>query len=279
MNSKEIKILIIGIILALIAGGFTYWLQSKEENPDTKVEEQDQEQKEEKTEKEKKEEKEDENESSEPVKYEKGKYLENLDDSEIKTEPAKKDSTFNQKEKPKKGDLIGEIETNKGTIKLKLFPNQAPKTVKSFVLLAKKGYYDGIIFHRIINNFMIQTGDPKGTGTGGASAWDGKFDNELTPNLSNIPGSLSMANAGLQGGKGTNGSQFFINQIDNSRLDGFSNGKPKDCSASRTSCHSVFGQVFEGMDIVNKIASAETLSGDKPKEEIKMIKVKVYEKK
>ena len=117
----------------------------------------------------------------------------------------------------KKGDTIATIHTNYGDVKVWFFPKYAPKAVENFTTHAKEGYYNGLIFHRVINNFMIQGGDPKGTGQGGASIWKGKnkkidsgngFKNEISKSLFNIRGALSMANAGAD----TNGSQFFINQ-------------------------------------------------------------------
>ena len=103
------------------------------------------------------------------------------------------------------------IKTNHGEIVIQLFPEQAPKTVENFVGLAKKGYYDGVIFHRVINDFMIQGGDPTGTGMGGESIWGAPFEDEFSNELFNIRGALSMANAG----PATNGSQFFIVQNQN----------------------------------------------------------------
>ena len=100
------------------------------------------------------------------------------------------------------------IETSMGTIQLQLFPEQAPKTVENFVTHAKAGYYDGMTFHRVIPNFMIQGGDPTGTGMGGESIWGQPFEDEFSPELYNLRGALSMANAGPN----TNGSQFFIVQ-------------------------------------------------------------------
>lgn len=106
------------------------------------------------------------------------------------------------------------IKTNRGDILVQLFPEVAPKTVKNFVELAKKGYYDGVIFHRVIPDFMIQGGDPTGTGMGGESIYGEKFEDEFSPQVFNFRGALSMANAGPN----TNGSQFFIvnNHLNNS---------------------------------------------------------------
>ena len=158
---------------------------------------------------------------------------------------------------PEKGEDIVVITTTKGIIKARLFEKAAPKTVENFVGHIKNKYYDGIIFHRVIPDFMVQTGDPSGTGMGGESIWGGKFEDEFSKDLSNTRGALSMANAG----PGTNGSQFFIVQAtETSWLDGK---------------HSVFGQVFEGMDVVDAIANAPRDAMDKPLEEISMQKVEI----
>ena len=165
---------------------------------------------------------------------------------------------FDQTAMPKKGEQIVVMETSKGTIKLRLFPEVAPKTVENFVGLIEKGYYDGIIFHRVIPDFMIQGGDPTGTGTGGESIWGKNFEDEFSNKAHNIRGALSMANAG----PGTNGSQFFIVQAEGGTpwLDGH---------------HTVFGQVFEGMDTVDEIVSVERDIRDKPLEDVKMKSVEL----
>ena len=150
------------------------------------------------------------------------------------------------------------LETNKGTIKFELLEEDAPKTTENFRLLAEKGYYDGIIFHRVIKNFMIQGGDPKGEGYGGESAWGGKFDDEInksTP-LYHGPysqGTVAMANSGPD----TNGSQFFIMHKD----------YPLPPSYTK------FGNVIEGQDVVNSIAESATGNNDKPIERVVMEKV------
>ncbi len=163
---------------------------------------------------------------------------------------------FDQTAKPAKGEQIVVIKTNMGTIKLRLFPDKAPKTVENFLGLIAKKYYDGIIFHRVIPGFMIQGGDPKGTGMGGESLWGGVFDSEISPALHHVRGALSMANAGPN----TNGSQFFIVQKDSLFLDGG---------------YSIFGQAFEGMDVVDKIANVKRDAGDKPLSKVVMEKVTV----
>lgn len=147
--------------------------------------------------------------------------------------------------------LVAVMETNMGTIEIQLFEDKAPKTVENFAGLAEKGYYNGVIFHRVIDKFMIQGGDPTGTGRGGESLWGGKFEDEFHPDLKHDePGVLSMANAGPN----TNGSQFFITVIPTPWLDGK---------------HSVFGKVINGMDVVYAISKVETSKpGDKPLKDV-----------
>lgn len=165
--------------------------------------------------------------------------------------------TFDQTAQPEKGEEIVVMETSKGTIKIRLFPEYAPKTVENFVGLIKKNYYDGLIFHRVIPDFMIQGGDPTGTGRGGESLWGGKFNDEFNPNLKNLRGTLSMANAGPN----TNGSQFFIVEAPATPwLDGK---------------HTVFGQVFEGLDVVDAIVNVDRDGNDKPLKDVLMKKVTV----
>lgn len=167
------------------------------------------------------------------------------------------DMTFSQTALPQKGDKIAVITTNKGVIKIRLFPQFAPKTVENFIGLAEKGYYNGLIFHRVIPDFMIQGGDPTGTGMGGESIWGGTFADEFSDSVHNIHGALSMANAG----PGTNGSQFFIVQAPATPwLDGH---------------HTVFGQTFEGLDIVDTITNVERDAMDKPLEDIIMKNVMI----
>jgi cyclophilin family peptidyl-prolyl cis-trans isomerase len=149
-----------------------------------------------------------------------------------------------------------QIETDLGIIKADLYASEAPKTVENFVTLAKKGFYDGIIFHRVIPGFMIQTGDPTGTGTGGPGY---KFADEFSTKLKHDkPGVFSMANSGPN----TNGSQFFITDVATPWLDGR---------------HSIFGQVTEGLEVVKQIASVQRDGRDKPLKQIAMKKVTVIE--
>lgn len=181
----------------------------------------------------------------------------------------------------KENDTIADIITNKGTIKVKLFPEVAPLAVENFVTLAKNGYYDGVIFHRVINDFMIQTGDPEGTGMGGNSIWNKPFKDEFHEDYRNYRGALSMANAG----PGTNGSQFFIVQrpfteeshIEHMKALGVAEGFTDEVIDAYRKVggtfwldfkHTVFGQVYEGMDIVDEIAKADVGMNDKPIEDI-----------
>jgi len=152
---------------------------------------------------------------------------------------------------------VAVINTNMGTIEIELFADKTPKTVENFVGLANKGYYDGIIFHRVIADFMVQGGDPTGTGRGGESLWGGKFEDEFVSELRHdTPGILSMANAGPS----TNGSQFFITLVPTPWLDGK---------------HTIFGKVINGMNVVEDIGKVKTGPGDKPVEDIIMINVKI----
>ena len=152
-----------------------------------------------------------------------------------------------------------------------LYEKLAPKTVNNFVFLAREGYYDNTTFHRVIDNFMAQGGDPSGTGSGSPGYY---FDNELHVDARHdSAGVLSMANKGLINGKGTNGSQFFITFTPTEFLDGFdSSDKPKDCSSD--SCHSVFGKIISGMDVVNSISRRDPSTANKPGDAIKTITIK-----
>ena len=135
-------------------------------------------------------------------------------------------------------EILAEMNTNKGVIHLRLYPEQAPVTVANFVNLAKRGFYDELSFHRVIDNFMVQGGCPLGSGTGGPGY---RFEDECSPDLPHdAPGKLSMANAGPN----TNGSQFFITHVPTPWLDGK---------------HGIFGHVLEGQDIVDSIAQGDTM--------------------
>ncbi len=148
------------------------------------------------------------------------------------------------------------IETNQGTIKAEMYADVAPETTGNFMKLAKDGFYDGVVFHRVIKDFMIQGGDPTGTGRGGPGY---TIKDEFAPGLTHSKkGLFSMANSGPNSG----GSQFFITLVATPWLDGK---------------HAIFGEVVEGMDVVDKIGASMTGPGDRPKDEIRMEKVTVSE--
>lgn len=153
------------------------------------------------------------------------------------------------------GELVVVMTTTNWKMTIKLFPELAPKTVLNFLALSQKWYYDGIVFHRVIKNFMIQWGDPTATWMWWESIFGKSFEDEFSP-LKNIRWSISMANSWPN----TNGSQFFINQVDNNYLDGK---------------HTVFGQVVEWLDNLDKIASVKVWAQDKPEKEVKIIKMEV----
>ena len=235
---------------------------------------------------------------------------------------------------PKAGDTVAIMHTSMGDISIRFFPEAAPKTVENFLTHAKNGYYDGLIFHRVMKDFMIKGGDPKGDGTGGESIWGGKFEDEFDKKLHNLRGSLAMANSGAN----TNGSQFFINQAGptgktaaelkaaaeasnaqvrkqiteeyyeqmvayyESMYPGYittqyptyesflhANLTPAaelvpdevwelyakhggnlhlDGACRYAGGHTVFGQVYAGMDVVDAIAAVETDDNDKPKTDV-----------
>lgn len=154
--------------------------------------------------------------------------------------------------------LYATIETSMGTMKVELFAGAVPKTVENFVGLARKGYYDGVMFHRVIDNFMIQGGDPTGTGRGGESIYGRPFEDEFVDTLRHAgPGILSMANVGAN----TNGSQFFITLAATPWLDGK---------------HAIFGKVIDGMDVVRSIGKVKTSKPfDRPVENVIMKKVTI----
>ncbi|HYP02419.1 MAG TPA: peptidylprolyl isomerase [Pyrinomonadaceae bacterium] len=155
---------------------------------------------------------------------------------------------------------IANIKTNHGTIRFELLEQDAPKTTENFITLAERGYYDGVIFHRVISGFMIQGGDPDGTGRGGKSAWGGKFADEINRSSdlykgAYTKGTVAMANAGPN----TNGSQFFIMHAD----------YPLPPSYSK------FGRVIEGQEVVDAIASVPKDSSDRPRTDVVMEKVTI----
>lgn len=180
---------------------------------------------------------------------------------------------------PAAGDTVATMHTSMGDIKIKLFPDKTPKTAENFITHAKNGYYNGLKFHRVIKDFMIQGGDPLGNGTGGESIWGGKFEDEFDPDLHNLRGALSMANAG----PGTNGSQFFIvqaNAAPAAMLEQMKvladSGFPTEVREAYAKLggtpwldfrHTVFGQVYEGLDVVDGIAAVNTVN-DVPTDDV-----------
>jgi cyclophilin family peptidyl-prolyl cis-trans isomerase len=157
---------------------------------------------------------------------------------------------------------IANIKTNVGTIRFELLEDESPKTAENFRLLAERGFYDGVIFHRVIKGFMIQGGDPTGTGRGGASAWGGRFDDEINRSSplyrgAYAKGTVAMANAGPN----TNGSQFFIMHAD----------YPLPPSYTK------FGRVLEGQDVVDQIANTPRDASDRPQTDVVMEKVTIEE--
>ncbi|WBW95735.1 peptidylprolyl isomerase [Oceanirhabdus sp. W0125-5] len=222
------------------------------------------------------------------------------------TEEAKNDSAKKEEEpelpvllalpqfsEMKEGEEYAVMKTNMGEIKIRFFPEFVPKAVENFITHSKNNYYDGLIFHRVMNEFMIQGGDPKGNGTGGESIWGKPFEDEFTRELHNFRGALSMANAGPN----TNGSQFFIVQATEVRPEKFIGDMEAIGEASYPQVainkykeiggtphldynHTVFGQVFEGMDVVDAIAAVKTGEGSKPIEDIVIedIVIETYKK-
>ncbi len=228
-----------------------------------------------------------------------------------------------QMELPQDGDTVAILHTSMGDVSVRLFPEEAPKTVENFITHAQNGYYDGLTFHRVINDFMIQGGDPKGDGTGGESIWGDVFEDEFDPSLGNLRGSLAMANSGAD----TNGSQFFINQAgadddDETLRIAKTREKWEKYRDSITNCdtfaefyamqfagygfdpkaltdhvldvyeqyggnmnldgplleeggHTVFGQVYDGMDVVDAIAAVQTDENDKPLEDVIILSIEI----
>ncbi|MDD4698816.1 MAG: peptidylprolyl isomerase [Oscillospiraceae bacterium] len=197
--------------------------------------------------------------------------------------------SFNQIDMPSLGDTVAVMHTNMGDVKIRMFGEYAPKTVENFLTHAKNGYYNGLAFHRVINDFMIQGGDPRGNGTGGESIWGKPFEDEFCPELHNIYGALSMANSGPS----TNGSQFFIVQastVPKQMLDEMKGladrGFPENITKAYMEMggtpwldfkHTVFGQVFEGMDVVNAIAKVKVGPNDKPVKDVVIDNIDVIE--
>jgi peptidyl-prolyl cis-trans isomerase-like 1 len=159
----------------------------------------------------------------------------------------------------KVGLVCADADLSQGPITVELYNDHAPKTCKNFSTLASRGYYDGVIFHRIIKSFMLQTGDPTGTGRGGSSIYGEKFADEIHPSLKHTgAGVLSMANSGPN----TNGSQFFITLAPTPWLDGK---------------HTIFGRVKSGMKTVQRMGLIKTNNEDRPLEEVKIVKARIQD--
>ncbi|MBQ6381206.1 MAG: peptidylprolyl isomerase [Clostridia bacterium] len=196
---------------------------------------------------------------------------------------------FEQLAKPQSGEVTITLQTNFGNMKFRMFPEKAPKACENFITHAKNGYYDDLIFHRVINDFMIQGGDPKGTGTGGESIWGKPFEDEFDLDLRNYRGALSMANSGPD----TNGSQFFVVQAHTvpavmlSQMEGLSEqGYPYSVQENYKKVggtpwldfkHTVFGQLYDGFDVLDAIASTKVGLGDKPLEDVRILAIEVNE--
>lgn len=194
------------------------------------------------------------------------------------------ENKFEQLNPPQPGDKIAIMTTSMGEIKIRLFPDIAPKAVENFTTHAENGYYDDVIFHRVINDFMIQGGDPQGTGRGGESIWGEPFEDEFYYSYRHFRGALSMANRGAN----TNGSQFFI--VQNKETDRASIRAAGQAGTDKETLekyievggtprldghHTVFGQVYEGLDVVDKIAAVEVDKNDKPIEDVKIISIEI----
>ena len=191
---------------------------------------------------------------------------------------------------PESGDTVATIKTNKGDIKVVLYPKYAPLAVENFVTHAENGYYDGVSFHRIVEDFIIQTGDPTGTGTGGNSIWELPFNDEFSDRLHHYSGALSMVNSGSN----TNRSQFFIvtsqpknitDEIEDLMEEaGWREGvidayKQAGGAPNLDYCYTVFGQVYDGLEVAFAINGAKTDDNDRPKDKIviETIEVEILE--
>lgn len=192
-----------------------------------------------------------------------------------------------QFEEAESGEVLAEMEIEGyGTVTFRLFEEQAPKAVENFIKLSESGYYEGIIFHRVIKDFMIQGGDPAGNGTGGESAFGTYFEDEFSEELFPYRGALCMANSGSN----TNGSQFFIVQTD--QVDESFTSQLREMGADQVADnyekiggtpwlwyrHTVFGQVADGMEVVDAVADVETDSNDKPLENVVIKKITITRK-
>ncbi len=193
------------------------------------------------------------------------------------------------KQLERKDGIKAVIKTNRGDMSFVLFDDIAPKAVENFTTHAKNGYYDGLIFHRVIQDFMIQGGDPNGNGTGGASIWGTPFEDEFSPEAHNFYGALSMANSGPN----TNGSQFFIVQAKTAPPQMLAEMEqlpasffPEECVEAYKEVggtpwldfrHTVFGQITDGTDVLEDIAAVQCGAGDKPLYDVVIETVEISE--
>ncbi len=196
-----------------------------------------------------------------------------------------------QMSEPVKGETVAEIVIKDfGSIHVKFFKKEAPKAVENFITHAKDGYYDGLTFHRVMNDFMIQGGDPNGVGTGGESIWGAAFEDEFADNLQPVRGALCMANSGPN----TNGSQFFIVQTagkyDEATLTDFAGKSGFEFSEDALKkyeeiggtpwlfrAHTVFGQVYDGLDVLDAVAATAVDTNDKPLNDVIIEKIIISE--
>jgi peptidyl-prolyl cis-trans isomerase B (cyclophilin B) len=200
-------------------------------------------------------------------------------------------SQENQMSEPAKGETVAELVIKDfGSIHVRFFQKEAPKAVENFITHAKDGYYDGLTFHRVMNDFMIQGGDPDGVGTGGESIWGTEFEDEFADDLQPVRGALCMANAGPN----TNGSQFFIVQTaakyDEATLKDFAGKSGFEFSEDALKkyaefggtpwlfrAHTVFGQAYEGLDVLDAVAATAVDANDKPLSDVIIEKIIITE--
>lgn len=213
-------------------------------------------------------------------------------DNEKETNEYNNSSNLLQFTPPSDGEEIAIMTTNMGTIKIRFFPDEAPKAVENFITHSKNGYYNGLTFHRVIKDFMIQGGDPLGTGMGGESIWKEPFEYEFSSKLHHFKGALAMAHSEMPN---SNGSQFYIvhaSSFDERLIPEMEKAGeeyfPKEVIEKYKEVggcpyldygYTVFGQVIEGLDVVDKIASVETVvegdMKDKPKEDVIIEKIEI----
>ncbi|MEE1313871.1 MAG: peptidylprolyl isomerase [Lachnospiraceae bacterium] len=225
-------------------------------------------------------------ESNENVSENESIKTEETTETEYEKVEIKQASEVNQMSKPEKGETIAIVKVKGfGELKFKFFQQDSPLAVENFVTLAYNHYYDGITFHRVINDFMIQGGDPTGTGMGGESIWGSEFENETSDVLLPLRGALCMANAG----RDTNGSQFFVVQNKTVTEDTYGGKTATDEQKKMfdeyggypylMDDYTVFGQLYEGYDVLDDIAATEKDENDKPVEDVVIESITIKEAK